>query len=241
MSYLNEKSVPLWLQVSKAIEKDIEEGVLKPGDKLAGEFELCNIYNVSRITVRGALARLSDLGLVKRIKGNGTVVANRKINEPLLKIEGFTDEMKKKGIIPGTTYAHIQRKRVSGYIAELFGKSQSTMFNVLERVRSINGVPVGYYETVFNDSVKLSYDDSQYYVSLYEKLKNENGIVIDKVVQKVSADFADLKTRERLGIDSRQPVLVMKRWAYSNGKLIEYSVCKYDGQKYEYEFELREE
>lgn len=233
------ESVPLWLEVSRKLENDIDSGKYKIGDILPGEFEMCSIYNVSRITVRGALARLNDLGRIRRIKGKGTVVVERKINEPLLKIQGFSNEMKQKGIIPGTSFAHIERKGVSGYVAELFCKSKSTQFNVLERVRCINDTPVGYFVTYLNDSIKVSNNDNDYYTSLYDKLEKEHDIVIDSVKQSISVEMADAKTREMLGLESREPVLVMKRKAYSKGILIEYSVCKYNGRKYEYEMELK--
>ncbi|MGN0448186.1 MAG: GntR family transcriptional regulator [Acutalibacteraceae bacterium] len=234
-------SIPLWLEISRKIEEDIKSGRYSVGDILPNEYQLCEIYSVSRITIRGALARLSDLGKIKRIKGKGTVVTQEKIKEPILKISGFTDEMKEKGIVPSTSYAHIERKRVSGYIAELFGQSHSTYFAVLERVRCINGVPVGYFTTYLPESLKLPYDSEQYYSSLYDKLKNEYGISVDYVQQTVTAEIADKKTREMLNLSPGEAVMVMKRKAFLGNKLIEYSVCKYDSKRYEYNMELRSE
>lgn len=234
-----QKTMPLWLDVSKKIQSDIEKGKLKAGDKLPGEFELCKIYCVSRITVRSALSRLEESGLIKRIKGKGTVVSYEKINEPLLKIQGFSEEMKLKGIIPGTSFARMQKKSVSGYIAELFALPKSAKINVLERVRTINGVKVGYFTTYFGKKIDLPCDDSLYYGSLYEKLSENYGIKIDRVVQKISADVADQTVRKALDIDGQKPVLVMRRWAYENDELIEYSVCRYNGEKYEYGMELK--
>lgn len=236
-----EKSVPLWLEISRKIEKDIENGTFAVGDMLPNEYQLCEIYSVSRITVRGALARLSDLGKIKRVKGKGTIVTQERIKEPLLKISGFTDEMREKGIVPSTNYAHMERKKVSGYIAELFGQSRSTYFAVLERVRCINGVPVGYFTTYLPESIGLPYDSAQYYSSLYDKLAKEHGIVVDHVQQTVTAEIADKKTRKMLNLSPGEAVMVMKRKAFLGDKLIEYSVCRYDSKRYEYNMELRSE
>ncbi|MGN1328097.1 MAG: GntR family transcriptional regulator [Eubacterium sp.] len=234
-----DNSVPLWLEISRKIEEDIENGKYSVGDILPNEYQLCDIYAVSRITIRGALARLNDLGKIKRIKGKGTIVTQEKIKEPLLKISGFTDEMKEKGIVPSTSYAHIERKNVSGYVAELFNQSKSTYFAVLERVRCINGVPVGFFTTYLPESLGLPYDSNQYYSSLYSKLEDEYGIKIDYVQQTITAQAADRKTREMLNLSSGDAVMVMKRKAYVNDKLIEYSVCKYDSKRYEYKMDLR--
>lgn len=236
-----EKSVPLWLEISRKIEKDIENGTFAVGDMLPNEYQLCEIYSVSRITIRGALARLSDLGKIKRVKGKGTIVTQERIKELLLKISGFTDEMREKGIVPSTSYAHMERKKVSGYIAELFGQSRSTYFAVLERVRCINGVPVGYFTTYLPESIGLPYDSAQYYSSLYDKLAKEHGIVVDHVQQTVTAEIADKKTRKMLNLSPGEAVMVMKRKAFLGDKLIEYSVCRYDSKRYEYNMELRSE
>lgn len=236
-----EKSVPLWLEISRKIEKDIENGTFAVGDMLPNEYQLCEIYSVSRITIRGALARLSDLGKIKRVKGKGTIVTQERIKEPLLKISGFTDEMREKGIVPSTSYAHMERKKVSGYIAELFGQSRSTYFAVLERVRCINSVPVGYFTTYLPESIGLPYDSAQYYSSLYDKLAKEHGIVVDHVQQTVTAEIADKKTRKMLNLSPGEAVMVMKRKAFLGDKLIEYSVCRYDSKRYEYNMELRSE
>lgn len=236
-----EKSVPLWLEISRKIEKDIENGTFAVGDMLPNEYQLCEIYSVSRITIRGALARLSDLGKIKRVKGKGTIVTQERIKEPLLKISGFTDEMREKGIVPSTSYAHMERKKVSGYIAELFGQSRSTYFAVLERVRCINGVLVGYFTTYLPESIGLPYDSAQYYSSLYDKLEKEHGIVVDHVQQTVTAEIADKKTRKMLNLSPGEAVMVMKRKAFLGDKLIEYSVCRYDSKRYEYNMELRSE
>lgn len=234
-----EKSVPLWLEISRKIEADIDSEKLAAGDILPNEYDLCDIYSVSRITIRGALARLDDLGKIKRIKGKGTVVSQEKIKEPLLKIKGFTEEMREQGIVPTTTYAHIERKKVSGYIAELFGRHQSTYFTVLERVRALNGVPVGYFITYLPENLALPYHDKLYYSSLYEKLEEEYDIRIDSVKQSITAERADKKTREMLELAVGDPVMVMKRQAFVGEKLIEYSVCKYNSKRYEYNMELR--
>lgn len=236
-----DKSVPLWLEISRKIENDIESGKFAVGDILPNEYQLCEIYSVSRITVRGALARLNDLGKIKRVKGKGTIVTQEKIKEPLLKISGFSEEMREKGIVPSTSFAHIERKNVSGYIAELFGQSKSTYFAVLERVRCINGVPIGFFTTYLPESIGLPYDSAQYYSSLYDKLENEHGIVIDYVQQTITAETADKKTRDMLNLSAGEAVMVMKRKAYVKNRLIEYSVCRYDSKRYEYNMELRSE
>jgi len=65
------------------IKKRIEDGLLKPGEKLPSERLLQQELAVSRFTLREALARLSALGIIKPIHGKGTIVA-REVNSATL-------------------------------------------------------------------------------------------------------------------------------------------------------------
>lgn len=61
------------------LKKQIEDGLLKPGEKLPSERLLQQELSVSRFTLREALARLSALGIINTIHGKGTIVA-REVN-----------------------------------------------------------------------------------------------------------------------------------------------------------------
>ena len=72
-----EAGEPLYLRISAALQKDIEGGVYPVSKMLPTETELCYRFGVSRYTVREALRRLSEMGLVQRRAGSGTVVVAR--------------------------------------------------------------------------------------------------------------------------------------------------------------------
>ncbi|CAN5204031.1 hypothetical protein BH09MYX1_BH09MYX1_38270 [soil metagenome] len=61
-------------QVADEVTTRILDGKLAPGDKLPGERELADQFQVNRSTVREAIKSLSDLGLVVARHGGGTVV-----------------------------------------------------------------------------------------------------------------------------------------------------------------------
>jgi DNA-binding GntR family transcriptional regulator len=65
---------PLYLQVARALREDIVKGVLPVGSQLPTEDRLCESFAVSRHTVREALRRLREDGLVASKQGAGTVV-----------------------------------------------------------------------------------------------------------------------------------------------------------------------
>ena len=61
-------------QVCDQLKKLMFDGVLKPGDKIGSENELCNSFGVSRVTIREALMKLTAMGLLESRYGSGTYV-----------------------------------------------------------------------------------------------------------------------------------------------------------------------
>jgi len=74
---LNSKK-PYYLQVKELIQTSIECGSFKPDEKLPSETELCSELRVSRTVIRQALTELEQLGLIRKRKGKGSFVSERK-------------------------------------------------------------------------------------------------------------------------------------------------------------------
>ena len=68
------KREPLYEQIKKHLYAEITRNVGKPDFLLPSEHELCNRFSVSRITAKRALDELKEEGVVRRIKGKGTVI-----------------------------------------------------------------------------------------------------------------------------------------------------------------------
>jgi GntR family transcriptional regulator len=68
--------VPLYYQLALVLEGAIHSGALAPGTKLDNELELASRLRIARVTVRSALQRLVDAGLVVRTRRAGTYVTS---------------------------------------------------------------------------------------------------------------------------------------------------------------------
>src|SRR5438270_803311 len=87
-------ALPRYMQVKLALQREIVEGPLAPGDLLPSERLLCERFGVSNITIRRALSDLVHGGLIYRENGVGTFVASpvrRKLRVALL-FQGFAEE-----------------------------------------------------------------------------------------------------------------------------------------------------
>ncbi|MEK8129602.1 GntR family transcriptional regulator [Paenibacillus filicis] len=68
--------VHLYEQLYMHVIREIKEGKLKAGDRVSSEKELAEAFGVSRITSKKALEKLAESGVIKRIQGKGSFVAN---------------------------------------------------------------------------------------------------------------------------------------------------------------------
>ena len=63
------------------ITECIDDGTLKPGEKLPSENELCERFGLSRQTVRHAISKLAEDGLLESRRGSGTYLVDQRAEE----------------------------------------------------------------------------------------------------------------------------------------------------------------
>jgi DNA-binding GntR family transcriptional regulator len=76
-------SEPLYAQVARDVAAHIRRGTMAPGQRLPAEPVLAEAYGVNRLTVREALASLARQGLVRRVQGVGSFVADAPVRHRL--------------------------------------------------------------------------------------------------------------------------------------------------------------
>lgn len=74
------KEKPLYLQIYTELKERIESGEWSYGVMLPSEHEFCDVYGVSRGTVRQVLAKLEEEGFIRRERGKGTFIARHGVH-----------------------------------------------------------------------------------------------------------------------------------------------------------------
>ena len=87
--------IPVYYQLKNDFIKKIASGVWKAGECISSERELCEIYDVSRMTIRQAIGELVQEGILTRKKGKGTFVCEQKVNQK--DMMSFTEMIKQSG------------------------------------------------------------------------------------------------------------------------------------------------
>src|ERR1700689_2085296 len=94
--------IPLYFQIAENLKQAIEDGTLKPGQRLDNELDLTERLGVSRPTVRQAVQRLVEQGLVVRPRGLGTVVLAPRILRSVA-LTSLYDDLSASDRHPATT------------------------------------------------------------------------------------------------------------------------------------------
>ena len=138
-----EDGLPLYLQLASLTRRCISSGLLKPGDQLPSEAELCRHFNISRSTVRQALKELEEQGLVLRRQGLGSFVAEPKLYRRSENIYSFTSEATAMGRKPGSRLLSFEIIRPSADIRRLMElRDESVEVYRFTRIRLVDEMPL---------------------------------------------------------------------------------------------------
>ena len=88
---------PRYQVVAQTLIQEIREGRWPVGSMLPTEYELCDRFAISRHTVREALRRLRDAGMVDRRQGSGTRVSAREPRVPFEQRVGSIEDLLQYG------------------------------------------------------------------------------------------------------------------------------------------------
>src|SRR6266508_2319776 len=205
--------------------QEILEGViasLEPGALLPSERLLMERYGVARGTAVQAIEALVSRGLVYRVHGSGTFVAEPKFRQPLT-LTSFTEDMRARGMTPGSVVRSQAIVPASEVVARHLALVPGTPVVHLERVRTADGEPMALERTHLPAQRLPGLEDADLTdASLYELLERTWGV-------RVTEDEAAL-----LHVSAAQPALLFQRVTRDPaGTPVEYVRSLYRGDRYE--------
>lgn len=144
MGVTPDTSQPLYLQIRQIMKEEINRGKYQMDQKMPTEAELCEIYQVSRITIRKAIEDLVKDGTLIRRQGKGTFVTSKKIENELLSVSGFSEFSHQLGATPHSRVLSSQVIQATEEIASRLGIDKDSPVLELERLMYVNDRPLFY-------------------------------------------------------------------------------------------------
>src|SRR5215467_15023566 len=96
------KNTSVYLDIANSIRHEIISKGLAVHTKLPSEPELAIKYGAARATIRRALAKLQDEGLIYSRQAVGSFVAEPRVEQDLDQLFSFSEFMIYRGMTPGT-------------------------------------------------------------------------------------------------------------------------------------------
>jgi GntR family transcriptional regulator len=205
---------------------------------LPGERQLCLDYGVSRITVRQAVSELVNAGLLVRVRGKGTYVAERPIRSRL-NLASFSEDMSRLGHNPTTVVLSVARAVPPPQVVEALSLHQDQLGYHVRRLRLADQSPVAVDDAWYNADLVPGLDELDLTTSIYQILSEHYGRTLDRAWQTVGAIDAEHEIAGLLGVPLHSSVLVFHRVSFSSDLPIEYNRSWCRGDRYELEMILK--
>lgn len=223
---------PRYVRVARAVRDAIARGVLPVGDRLPAERELCRRFSVSRATIRRALIELEAQGRVKAAGTRGWFVTA--LVEPNV-LMGFTDLAAHRGFATTSRVLASAVRAPSLDEAEALKAPPGSAVLELERVRLMDGVPVGWQRAIAAAWLAPSLADLSYeHASLFQGFR-EYDITPTRADYGVAAIPADARASELLLVPPGTCLLQVKAvTSDQHGRPIEISEGTFLGDRYRF-------
>jgi GntR family transcriptional regulator len=205
---------------------------LPAGSPLPGERQLCVEHGVSRITVREAIGQLVSEGVLVRVRGKGTFVAERAARSRL-HLASFSEDMRRLGLRPGTAVLEVAKLVPPPATRRALELTAGAPAWHVRRLRLADEQPMSVDDAWYTADVLPDLDRQDLTGSLYTLFAQHYGCTIDRAEQTVRAAEVDRRTGALLGLPPGRPVLVFDRVSYSAGRPVEHAESTYRGDRYE--------
>ncbi len=235
--------VPLYHQIVQNITDLIEDDKLARGSMLPSEWELTNLYSVSRLTVRQALKDLEQNGLVTRRHGIGTFISTPPTTQLTPSKMSFSQKMRQIGKKPSHRILSLERIAASKEVANMLQLPEKAPVVELVRVRFADNEPI-MIETAYLPAERFPdlTEENLLDGSLYQFLSEHYSISISAVDQTLQPVLLKPRQATLLDVESGSPAILTKVIAYSRNDVpVEYSWSITGGEKCKFYFHFREE
>lgn len=224
--------LPKYEELRLALAEDLVH--LQVDDPLPSERDLMVRYGVSRMTVRQAIAGLAHDGLVYRVQGSGTFVADPTKVVKSLRLTSFSEDIVERRMVPGARLLLHEQLPADADIAHDLVLEPGTPVEHLERLRTADGAPMC-LENVWLPSAlvhEVAYTTAG--GSLYEALAKA-GVAPEQADQRIRATVLTARDADLLGVPAFSPALQLARVTYdARGRAVERAVGLYRADRYDF-------
>ena len=230
---MGKSDLPAYEQVKAWIKQHIGSGQWKPGDPVPSEAALMQQFAISRMTVNRALRELAAEGLVTRVQGSGTRVAQLHRISSRLTIRDIHDEVVERGHVHTTRVIRADRERAGAEVAISLGlRAGAQVFHTM-LIHMENGVPIQYEDRYVNPAAAPNYLETDF-TQTSPTLHLLQNAPLTEASYSIEACLPTAQEAKALAIRRTEPCLVMMRRTVSGAHVASVARLIYPGTRYSF-------
>ncbi len=206
------KTIPRYRRLYEVLRKHILDSVYKEGDLLPSENELCQLYGMTRPTVRQALGTLANDGYITKHQGKGSIVHHLTREIGILSVSGTTSAVGDRNLQTKIIIKPLLIQWPQDFMFSLSGLEKESGCIYMERLRLLDGLPI-FYDISYIANINLPRITARQFEnrSLFQILRDHYGVEIKGGEQRIRAIPASDRISRFLNLKKDQPVLHLER------------------------------
>ncbi|GMB09163.1 GntR family transcriptional regulator [Thermolongibacillus altinsuensis] len=230
--------IPIYYQIEEGIRELIEQKVWRAGDVIPSERELSEMYGISRMTVRQAINNLVNEGLLVRQRGKGTFVAEKKMEQALKGLTSFSEDMRARGMVPGTRLLSFSIVEAGKKVAEKLSIAMGAPVYEVKRIHLADGMPMALEVLYMSPQLVPNLSEEIVSRSVYEYIESL-GLQIASARQTLEAAIVRQSEQDWLELSDGAPVLLIERHTFlTDGRPLEYVKSVYRADRYKFVIDM---
>jgi GntR family transcriptional regulator, histidine utilization repressor len=223
---------PLYLKVKRHILDNIGSGRWAAASRVPSENEIVREFGVSRMTANRALKELSDEGVLVRIAGLGSFVAERQARAHPLQIRSIADEIRERGHGHRAEVVCLERVRAIGELAEDFKLPPRSGLYRSVIVHYENERALQLEDRYVSPQLAPDYLDVDFSRTTPTEYLLEVA-PLQEAEHLLRAVMPDDRTRELLAMKRDEPCLLVIRRTWTDGEIASVARLYHPGSRYE--------
>ena len=242
MTTLRRGPMPYYHQIRAILQERINSGEFRAGERVPSEEELCQVFSVSRATVRQALAGLESDGLIRREQGRGSFVQPASKGVAELKMTCLLEDLIALGIPAETRVSEAGVVHASRSVAEALGIDPGEKVFGFLRVAVVKDQPFAATRIFLPEEMGRRLSKTDLAVPhLLRTLEVKCGVVPARADQVVEAILADAHQANLLDVAAGSALLSVTRTSFDQReKRIEHSIMLYRSDRVRFSISQRQ-
>jgi GntR family transcriptional regulator len=208
---------PLYLQIKESLAEQVANGLLRPGDRIPTEFELCDRFHTTRLTVRRAIEELIHENILVGLGRRGTFVSKAAWERHLNRFQSSYEDLVSRGLTPVTHVLRTEIVKAPGEHVKTLQLPPGEQLALVERLRFVEEEPFSLlYDWLPLDLYRPLLGEDLGSHSLYHLIEQKAGCRIASARQTIGVKKLSPQQAKLLGVPTREHALEMEVVCYND-------------------------